>query len=71
MTLLVKESGVRVSGELNKLERISDGVNRLTVYFCPNCGRRIYWIPGYVKGVFTLKPGKLDDTGCLRLVAML
>lgn len=71
MTLLVKENGLKVSGELKKFERISDGGNRVTAYFCPNCGVRIYGIPRYVKGIFKLKPGKLDDTSCLRPAAML
>ena len=38
MTLLVKENGLKVSGELKKFERISDGGNRVTAYFCHNCG---------------------------------
>ena len=71
MTLLVKESGFKVSGELKKFERISDGGNRVTAYFCPNCGVRIYGIPRYVKGVFSLKPCTLDDTSSLRSTAML
>ena len=71
MTLLVKENGLKVSGELKKFERISDAGNRVTAYFCPNCGVRIYGIPRYVKGVFSLKPGTLDDTSWLRPTAML
>ena len=71
MTLLVEENGLKVSGELKKFERISDGGNRVTAYFCPNCGVRIYGIPRYVKGILSLKPGKLDDTSCLRPAAML
>ena len=71
MTLLVKENGLKVSGELKKFERIYDGGNWVTAYFCPNCGVRIYGIPRYVKGIFSLKPDKLDDTSCLRPAAML
>ena len=71
MTLLVKENGLKVSGELKKFERISDAGNRVTAYFCPNCGVRIYGIPRYVKGLFSLKPGTLDDTSWLRPTAML
>ena len=71
MTILVKENGLKVSGELKKFERISDGGNRVTTYFCPNCGVRIYGIPRYVKGIFSLKPDKLGDTNCLRPAAML
>ena len=71
MTLLVKENGLKVSGELKKFERISDGGNRVTAYFCPNCGVHIYGIPRYVKGIFSLKPGKLEDSSCLRSAAML
>ena len=71
MTLLVKENGLKISGELKKFERISDAGNRVTAYFCPNCGVRIYGIPRYVKGLFSLKPGTLDDTSWLRPTAML
>jgi hypothetical protein len=34
--------------------------------FCPECGVRIYQIPGYAKDVLVLKPGTLDDTSWLR-----
>ena len=71
MTLLVKENGLKVSIELKKFERISDGGNVVTAYFCQNCGIRIYGIPRYVKGIFSLKPGKLEDSSCLRSAAML
>ena len=53
MTLLVRENGLKVSGELKKFERISDGGNRVTAYFCSDCGVRIYGIPRHVKEVFT------------------
>lgn len=32
---------------------------------------RIHNTPHYIDGVLTLKPGTLDDTGWLRLTAML
>ena len=62
MTILVKENGLKVSGKLQKFERISDADNLVIVYSCPDCGVRIYGVPRYVKGVFSLKPGTLDDT---------
>ena len=43
MTLLVKENGLKVSGELKKFERISDGGNRVTAYFCPNLWCSYLW----------------------------
>ena len=45
--------------------------NRVTAYFCPNCGVRIQGIPRYIKGVYSLKSGVLDDTSWLRPTAML
>ena len=36
---------------------------RLT--FCAVCGTRIYHVPGYRDGVFSLKPGTLDERGGL------
>ena len=43
MTLLVKENGLKVSGEPKKFERISDGGNRVTAYFCPNLWCSYLW----------------------------
>ena len=71
MTLLVKENSLKVSGKLKKCERIFDAGNRVNAQFCPNFGVRIYAIPRYVEGVFTLKIGMLDDTTWLRPTAML
>ena len=70
MTILVKENGLKVSGKLQKFERISDADNLVIVYSCPDCGVRIYGVPRYVKGVFSLKPGTLDDTSWLKPTAM-
>ena len=41
MALLIKENGFEVSKEIKKFERISNAGNRVTAYFCPNCGVRI------------------------------
>ena len=41
MALLIKENGLKLSGELKIFERISNAGNRVTAYVCPNCGVRI------------------------------
>ena len=53
MALLIRENGHKVSGEIKKFERISNADNRVTAYFCPNCGVRILGIPRYIQGVYS------------------
>jgi len=53
IALLIRENGHKVSGEIKKFERISNANNRVTAYFCPNCGVRILGIPRYIQGVYS------------------
>tara|TARA_Y100000588_G_scaffold371014_1_gene441875 strand:+ start:1410 stop:1682 length:273 start_codon:yes stop_codon:yes gene_type:complete len=69
--MLIDEDSIEVSGSLKEFARISDKGNVVKSYFCPKCGVRIYGVPGYVKEVFSLKPGTLDDTSWLKPTAML
>ena len=70
MTSLVKENGLKVSEKLKKVYRIADVGNRVAAWFCASCGVRIYGVPRYAKGVFSLKAAILDDTSRLRPTAM-
>ena len=55
---------------LKKFDRISDVGNRVAAYFCASCGVSIYGVPRYVKGVFSLKAGILNDISWLWPTAM-
>src|SRR3954471_23304716 len=54
------------SGTLKEFERSSDSGRSLRCAFCPECGTRIYHVPGYLQGVVNVKPGTLDDTSWLK-----
>ena len=62
MSMLVKEASLTVTGPTKRFTRTTDSGNENTGVFCPECGVRIYHIPGYAKDVLVLKPGTLDDT---------
>ena len=70
MTLLVKDNGLKVSEKLKNFDRSSDVGNSVTAYFCTSCGVSIYGVPRYVKGVFSLKAGILNDISWLWPTAM-
>ena len=66
MSMLVKKSSLTVTGPTKQFTRTTDSGNQNTGVFCPDCGVRIYHIPGYADDVLVLKPGTLDDTRWLR-----
>ena len=55
-----------VTGPTKRYTRTTDSGNENTGVFCPDCGVRIYHIPGYADDVLVLKPGTLDDTSWFR-----
>ena len=66
MSMLVKRDQWTVTGATKQFTRIADSGNPNTGVFCPECGVRIYHIPGYADDLVVLKPGTLDDTTWLR-----
>jgi hypothetical protein len=66
MSMLVKEASLTVTGPTRRFTRMTDSGYENTGVFCPECGVRIYHMPGYAKDVLVLKPGTLDDTSWLR-----
>jgi hypothetical protein len=66
MSMLVKQDSLSVTGTTKRFTRIADSGNPNTGVFCPECGVRIYHIPGYARDMLVLKPGTLDDTHWLR-----
>jgi hypothetical protein len=66
MSMLVKEASLTVTGPTKRFTRITDSGYENTGVFCPECGVRIYHMPGYAKDVLVLKPGTLDDTSWLK-----
>lgn len=65
MSMLVSVGNVTVEGELKSFVRVGESGRRVESCFCPECGTRIYTIPGYAPGILSLKPGTLDDTAWL------
>lgn len=66
MSMQVKRSSLTVTGPTKGFTRVTDTGNVNTGVFCPDCGVRIYHMPGYADDVVVLKPGTLDDTSWLR-----
>ncbi len=66
MTLVVKEEDFRITeGEVKTYLSTSDAGRAKLGAFCPGCGTRIYHKPEWRKGMVSVKPGTLDDTGGL------
>ena len=66
MSMLVQRDSLLVTGATKQFTRVADSGKPNTAVFCPECGVRIYHIPGYSDALVVLKPGTLDDTRWLR-----
>ena len=67
MSWVMRQSDFKLlRGELKTFTRSSDSGRPLQCAFCPECGTRIYHVPGYRAGVFNVKPGTLDDPAAAR-----
>ena len=65
MSMWVKQNSIKVTGKLKEFVRVSDRGHKITAYFCPECGVRIYGKPENRDELIVLKPGTLDDTSQL------
>lgn len=66
MSLVVPKRGFRVvQGETGCFTRPTDSGNTTDCHFCPQCGTRLYHLPGYLPEHVNVKPGTLDDPGGL------
>jgi hypothetical protein len=71
LSMLVKRDSLSVTGPTKRFTRVADSGNPNTGVFCPECGVRIYHVPGYVQNMLVLKPGTLDDkAGPARLLCL-
>jgi len=66
MSMHINKDSIHLTGKLKTFHRIADSGHKNTGCFCPNCGNRIYNIPQSLNGIYTIKPGTLDDTSWLR-----
>ena len=67
MSLIIRKEALRLlRGTLKTYTRTADSGHVVAGAFCPECGVRIYNEPRWLDGIFTLKPGTLDDTSFLR-----
>ena len=71
MSMVVRQDDLKITGLTKSFTRIADSGNENTGVFCPSCGVRIHNTPRNPEGVFTLKPGTLDDTSWLKPTAMM
>ena len=71
MSMIVRREDLEVTGTTKSYTRTADSGHKNTGVFCPECGVRIHNTPEHVDGVYTLKPGTLDDTSWLKPTSML
>lgn len=63
MTIIFQRDDVSMlGGSLKSFERSSDSANKVTCYFCGDCGTRIYHALERSPGTINIKPGTLDDS---------
>ncbi|MBA4489922.1 GFA family protein [Paracoccus sp. S1E-3] len=55
------ENRVRLSGQTSCYEDSSDASLGIIRHFCPNCGTRLYSVPGTAHVLRIFYPGSLDD----------
>lgn len=70
LSMRVKVDSLKVRGRINRFSWTTDSGNTTTGCFCPDCGGRIYNIPGSAPDLLTLKPGTLDDTSWVKPTLM-
>ena len=66
LSMIVEKESFNIKGELKSFVRTADSGSKVTAYFCPECGNRIYGISPFKGDKIVLKPGTLDDTSWLR-----
>ena len=66
LSMVVEKESFEIHGELTNFVRTADSGSKITTYFCPGCGNRIYAISPYNDENIVLKPGTLDDTSWLK-----
>ena len=66
LALHVRPGDMRVKGRVKSHTRIADSGKPMTGVFCPDCGVRLYNIPGVEHDLWLVKPGTLDDTSRVR-----
>ncbi len=65
ISMKIPAASLKVTGALKSFTRTADSGHPNTAMFCPECGNRIYNVPGYAEDVVNVKPGTLDDTAWL------
>ena len=67
MSIVVRKEAFRLlRGTLKTFTRAGDSGSGVVCAFCPECGVRIHHEPRWLDGVFTVKPGTLDDPSFFR-----
>ncbi|PLX42361.1 MAG: aldehyde-activating protein [Hyphomicrobiales bacterium] len=67
MSMTVRRAETRIiQGEMKIWQRPTDSGNRLSCYFCPECGTRLFHARSGTSEIWNLKAGSLDDTSWLQ-----
>ncbi len=66
MSLIVPKKSFQIlSGETKTFTRKADSGREVECVFCPECGTRVYHVPGLPGDNLNIKPGTLDDRSWL------
>jgi len=63
--IIVPEEGFSTTGTLKTISKTADGGNKITSYFCPDCGTTLYRDGPSFKGSKVVKEGIMDDPNAL------
>ena len=56
LSMVVEKESFEIDGELTNFVRTADSGSKITTYFCPGCGNRIYAVSPYNDENTVLKP---------------
>ena len=62
MSMVMDKESVEIKGKLKIFVRTAESASKITSFFCPECGNRIYAVSPFNGDILIIKPGTLDDT---------
>jgi len=65
-----KKTDITIKGELSSYVSDTDSGDKLTRYFCPNCGSRLCGESSAVEGIMSIAAGSFDDNSWYKPMAI-
>lgn len=64
--LFIKEENFEITGEVNNYTHLSDTGNKMTKYFCPNCGSQVFGKNSGRPGIITIRAGTVNEKDIIK-----